>query len=514
MSSSVSLNSVDYATNKESNFTDPQHTDYFMAKPKSYKETNALLADLAVKYGVNQRWLTLKQDLIIIPPICLLYLLAFLDRVNVSNAKVYGMEADIGMDPNSNQWNIALCIFFVPYIVFEIPSNFFLKKFKPSIWLSFCMVCFGVCCMCIGFIHTYGQFLALRFLLGLFEAGMFPGCFYLLSCWFRREEAQKRYSFFFSSTSLAGAFGGLIAYGMHTIDGKRGYEDWRWLFIVEGAITAFVALCMVFIISDFPEQAKFLSENERQFVKEKLALDQGDSAFDQKVEIKDMISVFKDWKVWAAGMMYFGCLVPSYGYAYFATSIIKTFKYSDIKTQVYSIFPWICTFGSGMIFAFFSDLFRHRYLFTVLGGFCSIAGFGILLGTEIEDVHARYAACFLICLGMYGTMPIIVCWSNMNFSGHYRKMVASAWQVGFGNIGGIIATWLYVAKDAPKYTKANGVALAFVCLSMISCLAYFLGLRYENKKKGTAQAQEAFDALPHEKKILAGDLNPMFIYQY
>lgn len=490
-----------------------QPVDY---APRGVKETNEMLNELAQKYGVNQKKLQLKQDLMILPAICVLYLLAFLDRVNISNAKVYGMPEDLGISTTNNDWNTALCIFFVPYVVFEIPSNYLLKMFKPSVWLSTCMVLFGVCCLGIGFVQNYGQLLAVRFLLGLFETGMFPGCFYLLSCWYRRDEAQKRYTFFFSSTSLAGAFGGLIAYGMDSLDGKRGLENWRWLFIVEGAITVAIALLMFFILADFPEEAKFLKENERQFVKEKLALDQGDSIHDNRVNIRELLAVFKDWKVWAVGFMYFGCLVPAYGYAYFAPSIIATFKYSTIKTQVYSIFPWITTFGVGMLLAICSDFFRHRYLFTLFGGCLTIAGFGILLGTEptVDNNHGRYAACFLICLGMYGTMPIIVCWANMNFSGHYRKMVGSAWQIGFGNIGGIIATFLYKDIDKPKYTTGNAVSMAMAVFAMLACTVYFFGLVVENKRKRSLKVQEAFDRLPHEKKLLAGDLHPKFHYQY
>lgn len=130
--------------------------------------------------------------------------------MNISNANIFGLSTDLNLTQN-NRYNTALVIFFLPYVVFEIPSNILLKKLRPHVWLSGCMFMFGLVTVCQGLTHSYGGLLAARFFLGLFETGMFPGCFYLIGMWYRRSEAQRRYSFFFSSTTLAGAFGGLLA---------------------------------------------------------------------------------------------------------------------------------------------------------------------------------------------------------------------------------------------------------------------------------------------------------------
>lgn len=128
--------------------------------------------------------------------------LAFLDRTNIANASIFGLQNDLGL--TGTQYNTALTIFFVPYIVFEIPSNILLKKLKPHVWLSACMFLFGLVTVCQGLVQGYSGLLATRFFLGLAETGMFPGSFYLIGMWYKRSEAQRRYSFFFSSTSLAG----------------------------------------------------------------------------------------------------------------------------------------------------------------------------------------------------------------------------------------------------------------------------------------------------------------------
>lgn len=131
--------------------------------------------------------------------------------------------------------------------------------------------------------------------------------------WYKRSEAQKRYSFFFSSTTLAGAFGGLLAAGIGNMNGMRGYGAWRWIFIIEGVITCLVAFLFFFIIPDFPEDAKWLTEEEREYVKARLRVDQGRSAADRQITLKDVANVFKDYKVIVGGFMYFGLIVPAYG---------------------------------------------------------------------------------------------------------------------------------------------------------------------------------------------------------
>ena len=131
--------------------------------------------------------------------------------------------------------------------------------------------------------------------------------------WYKRSEAQKRYSFFFSSTTLAGAFGGLLASAIGKMDGMRGYLAWRWIFILEGVLTCVVALLFFFLTPDFPEDAKWLTEEERAYVKARLRVDQGRSAAERKILFRDVMNVFKDFKVFLGGFMYFGLIVPAYG---------------------------------------------------------------------------------------------------------------------------------------------------------------------------------------------------------
>ena len=187
----------------------------------------------------------------------------------------------------------------------------------------------------VSLVTNYSGLLAARFFLGLAESGTFPGCtcagslkrlvagsksadkihvagFYLISMWYKRIEAQRRFSFFFGSTTLAGAFGSLLASAIGKMNGMRGYRAWRWIFILEGVLTCVIAVVTYFLITDFPEDAKWLDEDEKAFVKARLKTDQGMSELEQRITLRDVGQVAGDYKTWLGTFMYFGLIVPAY----------------------------------------------------------------------------------------------------------------------------------------------------------------------------------------------------------
>ncbi|EEA24476.1 High-affinity nicotinic acid transporter [Talaromyces marneffei ATCC 18224] len=461
----------------------------------------------------TERKLMSKVDLHVLPFLCVLYLMAFLDRVNISNAVLFGLQKDLDIQTGT-KYNTALTIFFVPYIIFEIPSNILLKKLKPHVWLSFCMGMFGIIMIMQGLVQNWGGLMATRFLLGLFETGMFPGCFYLMSCWYTRGEAQKRFSFFFGSATLAGAFGGVLAFGIGKMDGLQGYRGWRWLFIIEGLLTVIIAVIWFWTLPDFPETVSWLSEDERAFIKAKLEKDTGKSAHAQSVTWRDALRVFKDYKIFVGGLAYFGLIVPAYGYAYFANSIIKSYGYSALTTQLYSVPPWAAAFGFSQLVAYFSDRLRHRYLFTIIPVCITLVGLIMLLNIH-NHKHVQYGALFLVTSGTYSAMPVIVCWYAMNLGGHTRRSVGTAWQVGFGNIGGIIATYSFLSKDAPEYRNGFIICISFACLSMAACTVYLVGVWHANRQRARILAESSGHlAEDGDKTEDLGDLAPTYRYIY
>lgn len=200
-------------------------------------------------------------------------------------------------------------------------------------------------------------------------------------------------------------------------------------------------------------------------------------------------------------------IIPAYGYAYFSPSIIRGYGYSPIQTQLYSVPPWVTAWGLALIVAFASDAFQHRFIFAVIPALIAVTGLGILISVH-NDLHLEYAALFLVVAGIYSSMPVVICWSQMNFSGHHRRAVAVAWQIGFGNIGGIPAVFLYPSTDAAThYLKGYSAGLAFLCLSIVLMTVYLMACIAQNKQKAKMPR-----VLDEREKEQLGDLDPEFRY--
>ncbi|KAL1641161.1 High-affinity nicotinic acid transporter [Diplodia intermedia] len=391
----------------------------------------------------TDRRLVNRIDFRVIPYLCILYLLAFLDRVNIANANVFGLSEDLGLaSKDSMKYNIALVIFFVPYVLFEVPSNVLLKKVSPraSVWMHVLL--------------------------------------WIYYCYAR-------------------------------IGPELFWTAGNKIFILEGLLTVVVSVIFFFLLPNFPEEANWLSEDEKRYVKARLQADQGRSAAERQITIRDIGRVFKDPKIWVGGFMYFGLIVPAYGYAYFSPAILKTYGYSAIQTQLHSVPPWAAAFGLAMTVAWLSDKTRHRFLFTLIPIAIAIAGFGILISVH-DNVDVQYAGLFLVAMGCYSAMPVIVCWFNLNTGGHHRRSVASAWQVGFGNIGGIISVFAFLSKDAPDYIPGHSICIAFICLSALSCTLYWVLCSWSNRKRDKTPTNLG---LTEWEKTEMGDLSPDYRYQ-
>lgn len=284
--------------------------------------------------------------------------------------------------------------------------------------------------------------------------------------------------------------------------------DVSQIFILEGALTVAVSLAFFFLLPNFPEESKWLSSEEKTYVAARLAADQGQSARDRAITLKDVGSFFRDYKVIVAGFMYFGLIVPAYGYAYFSPGIIQSYGYDPIQTQLHSVPPWAAAFAFAMVIATLSDWTRHRLGFAIFSICVAITGFGILIAVH-DNTRLQYAALFLVTMGAYTAMPVVVCWFNMNLGGHHRRAIGTAWQVGFGNIGGIIAVWAFLAQDAPGYVTGYSICIAFTILSIIACLIYGLACWSANSHREKTPVDVG---LTEYEKTELGDLNPEYRY--
>ncbi|KAI1178715.1 MFS general substrate transporter [Nemania sp. FL0916] len=455
------------------------------------------------------RKLLWKLDLVLIPWLCLLYLLAFLDRTNIGNAKVAGLTDDLHI--TTGQYNAALSIFFVSYSIFEPLTNVLLKKLRPSIFIPTIMFFWGASMTGMGFCYNYSGLLAARWFLGLTEAGLFPGVNYYLSCWYKRSEFGVRAAIFFSAAALAGSFGGLLAAAIENLDGKGGLAGWRWIFIIEGLLTVVVAVVSYWMVHDFPDDARFLTPDDRARVIRRLKLDQQSSAEHEEWNIKYLYAGLKDWKMWLGMVIYMGCDMPLYAFSLFLPTIIMESGWStnSVHTNLLSVPPYAAAALLTVTIGFVADRTRQRGLCNIIVSIIGIVGFALLIGSSNPAV--KYAATFLGALGIYPCISNTITWMANNTEGVYKRGVVLGFVIGWGNLNGIVSSNIFF--DSPRYLQGHGVILAYMIVFLLGgSLLMTTLLRIENKKRREGKRDYLAEGKSELELDRMGDGRPDFLY--
>ncbi|EXJ68281.1 uncharacterized protein A1O5_08896 [Cladophialophora psammophila CBS 110553] len=452
----------------------------------------------------------LKTDLNLVPILFLLFLCAFIDRINIGNARIQGLEEDLNMA--GQDYNIALFMFFILYILLEVPCNLILKRVRPSIFISSIMLGWGIVTICQGVTQSFAGLVVCRVVIGALEAGFFPGCLYLISMFYKRHELQWRFNLFFSASIVAGAFSGLLAYAIAHMDGIAGYSGWRWIFILEGLFTVIVAVFSFWIVPDWPETAKFLKPAEREVLIRRLAMDV-EGANMSHWNKKTAKRVFSDVKIYLGIAMYLGIVTTSYSGAFFTPTILKQLGWTSIHAQVMSIPIFIFAAFCALTCAVVSDKLRHRFGFILAGCLVATIGYAILLNMHHVSVGVRYFALYLIVGGGYIAQPITLVWLNNNVSGHYKRSVSAAMMVGFGNCGGIIASNMFLTSQAPEYPLGYSLGLGLVWLCVLSSVIFLFYIRRENRLRDQGRRDDRYN-LPDDEKNNLGDDHPGFRFTY
>jgi MFS family permease len=221
------------------------------------------------------------------------------------------MEKDLGLV--GNQYQAAVSLVFVTYVLFETPSNMVLKKFTPRIWIALIAFLWGVIATLTGLVNTYGQLVACRLLLGAVEAGLFPGLTVYLTFFYTKKELGMRVGYLLVSAAIAGAVGGLLAFAIGSMDGIHGLHGWRWIMIIEGLPSIVLGIVTFFALPNDPDHAYFFDAADRALVQARRDAEYGQTASAQRFNMKDAMTAFKDWKVWLMSTGQFGVDVMLYG---------------------------------------------------------------------------------------------------------------------------------------------------------------------------------------------------------
>ncbi|KAI9298527.1 MFS general substrate transporter [Neoconidiobolus thromboides FSU 785] len=444
---------------------------------------------------INLKKLLWKIDLRLIPYLSLLYMFSFLDRVNIGHARLYGLEKALNLTEEEFSW--CLSIFFIGYVLFEVPSNLMMKRTSPPIWIVRIMVTWGGITMCLASVTNFSGLLAGRFFLGIAEAGLAPGIIFYLSFWYARSEQGVRIAFFFSASSLAGAFGGFIAYGINYLDNKGGLRSWQWIFIIEGLPTVLLGILTWFVMPSSPQASKWLTEEEKEFLNQRLIASHIEVQ-SKKFDKAQFISVFKDYKTYLYMLCYIGFICPFYSLALLMPTIVNNMGFSKLNSFLLTIPPYIISFFITMALAWNSDRVMERGYHIVCSATVALVGFIVLIAAS--SIPIKYFGVIIATVGLSACLPPALSWSNNNTIGSTKSATVTAMIVSFGNVGGIFSGQFYRASEAPIYIPSHSTNIGFLGLTIVTALILKWRFKVENKKLDEMEQdifdkEEAFDRI-------------------
>ncbi|KAH7123607.1 MFS transporter [Dendryphion nanum] len=466
-------------------------------------------SELETATTVNEKSLLRKLDLRLLPAVSILYLLSFLDRSNVANARIEGLTTDLRM--TGNQYLTGLTLYFIGYVIFEIPCNIILKRTTPKFWLPTLTLAWGIVATLMGVVQNLTGFFIVRFFLGVTESGLFPGVVYYLSMWYKRNERQYRISLFFSCASLAGAFGGILAWGIAHMRNVGGYAGWRWIFILEGLLTIIIAIIAYAFISNYPETVSWLSKDERSFIQNRLKAD-SDATNHEEFLWADVWVACKDIKVWLYGLGFHTMSLPLYTLSLFLPTIIRDMGYTSAQSQLLTIPPYAVATIFTVFWAVLSERYARRALFIIITSSLAIIGYIILLTNERPSRRpgVSYLGTFFAAIGIYPSVALVLSWPAINVSGQTKRATANAAQISIGNLGAVLGTQLYRPKTAPRYLLGHSFALGYLVANIfvVSTLWWILTKENRQKEEYLAAHPETGDFHDSEEDLKLGDTHP------
>ncbi|KAL5116387.1 hypothetical protein ACEQ8H_005735 [Pleosporales sp. CAS-2024a] len=424
-----------------------------------------------VSGSMNEAKLLRKLDLKLLPAVSILYLLSFLDRSNVANARIEGLTTDVHM--TGNQYLTGLTLYFVGYVLLELPCNIVLKRTTPRFWLPSLTIAWGIVATLMGVTQNLAGFFVVRFL-------------HYLSMWYKRDERQYRISLFFSAASLAGAFGGILAWGIAHMHN-------------EGLLTILVATAAYWFISNYPNTASWLSQDEREFV---LVPGEFSQAKLPPLSSSEMTMMTRVAQLTSLNEQ---------------PTIIKDMGYTSAQSQLLTIPPYAVATLFTVFWALLSERYKRRALFIVVTSSVAMVGYIILLANQTPKAHPgiSYLGTFFAAVGIYPSVALVLCWPAINVSGQTKRATANALQISIGNLGAVLGTQLYRPHTAPRYVVGHSFALAYLCVNIVVVTSLLFIPNKENKLKERHLVEHPETAGFHdtEADLRQGDRHARWIFQ-
>ncbi|KAK5662997.1 hypothetical protein OQA88_6411 [Cercophora sp. LCS_1] len=440
-----------------------------------------------------------KLDFRIIPAFWVLYFLCSAIRSNIGIAQT--MNRDVGHDLMSvlrltpKDTATALTLFYVSYVLFDLPSNLVMSKLSPRAWMARIVFAVGLIGTCFAAANAAWSVKLLRFLLGVVTAGMWPGMAYYLTLFYPPSRTGKRIGMYFTASQVSAAVVGLVSAGFQQMDGLGGLVGFRWMFLIYGLLGMVLGVVLLWWLPDRPlapgetrtrsRWLKWLPTSPEALTGEDAIVHYHDLRrvyHARPWNLKDLGYVLIDWRLWPLVLMYFGVVGVGIGTQLYGNIIIASINPQFTGVQISLLFApiWMMDFAAILLVVPVSDRF-HRYRAVFFSAAVCIQIAGLLTVTfALSNLWARYGGLLLIGFGLGPTVPICMTWTNEIFQKRHREVgvaAASALVSGLGNLGSITTTYaLYTgwpedaAKGPHQYRRSNFTMIGILCISIASSL--------------------------------------------
>ncbi len=412
----------------------------------------------------------------LIPFLLLLYILNFLDRVNVGFAAL-DMNRDLGFGPAV--YGFGAGVFFLGYCLFEVPSNLALYRIGARLWIARIMVTWGLAASAMMLVHTPWSFYLLRFLLGVAEAGFFPGIIFYLTYWYPARERARAYAWFLAAIPVCGVIGGPISGALLGLDGWLGLRGWQWLFLLEGIPSVLVGFAVLRLLPDRPRDARWLPPEEADWLERRLAEEGADRIAHHGESLRQAL---RNPMVWWLGLSYFLLVVALYGFALWLPQLVKASgDFSNFEVGIITAVPYAAAAVGMVLVGRSSDRSGERHLHLVLPALTGAVGF--FAATRTGSTWTLVAALCLCAFGVLGWLGPF--WALP--TAFLRKQAAAggiALINSMGAVGGFVGP--YLIGEIKERTGEFGPGLLVLAGSLTAAAAIVLGLRAAAARAGLA----------------------------
>lgn len=437
-----------------------------------------------------EKKLVRKLDIRIMPIVIIMFLLNIIGRNGLTNAKLDTLNKDLSL--NSHQYQTALMLLYVGYLLFQVPSNMVIGYTRPSLYLPGCMALWGVVSACTGATKSYGGLVACRLALGFLEAPFLGGVVFLFSCFYKKSELVARIAMLYCGNSLSNAFGGLFAAGiLRNLDGVHGLSAWRYIFIIEGAATVGVAAIAAFLLPDWPSNTRWLQGKMKDLAIYRISAENGGNEDkDSPKWTNGLVLAIKDPIVWLCVLMQHMLLV-SQSYTYFFPTIVKTLGYNSINTLLLTAPPYFFAFVVSVFNAWHAGATNERFWHITIPMCCFVVG--NILVVAVLKTGPRYFGTFLQALGPYAAFSLILGWISSSIARpKHKRAVALALSNSIANGSHLYTFYIYPDKDKPRFLKGGIIIMvaSFLCIACAFSLKTILKKRNEEYEKAENEGKE------------------------